>query len=72
VQPHLLFSGHVEEQVSAAVRDGRKARPEIEWVQVNRLGPDPLVAEAVVERAAQAADEAWACRDRGTVSPETA
>jgi len=26
----------------------------------------------VVERAAQAADEAWACRDRGTVSPETA
>jgi len=53
VQPHLLFHGHVEEQVTAAVAEARRARPDIEWLQVERLGPDPLVAQAVVERAAR-------------------
>jgi len=52
VQPHLLFHGHVEDQVSAAVEEARRQRPDIGWVQVGRLGPDPLVARAVVERAA--------------------
>jgi sirohydrochlorin cobaltochelatase len=54
VQPHLLFRGHVEEQVSEAVSEARAARPDIEWLQVPRLGPDPLVAEALVERVAEA------------------
>jgi sirohydrochlorin ferrochelatase len=54
VQPHLLFRGHVEEQVSAAVEEARRRHPEIEWVQVGRLGADPLVARAVVDRAAAA------------------
>jgi len=52
VQPHLLFRGHVEEQVTAAVDRGRREHPEIEWVQVQRLGADPLVARALVDRAA--------------------
>ena len=54
VQPHLLFRGHVEEQVTAAVDRGRREHPEIEWVQVQRLGADPLVARALIERAAAA------------------
>lgn len=52
VQPHLLFRGHVEEQVTAAVERGRQEHPGIEWVQVQRLGADPLVAQALVDRAA--------------------
>jgi sirohydrochlorin ferrochelatase len=52
VQPHLLFRGHVEEQVTAAVDRGRREHPGIEWVQVERLGADPLVARAVVDRVA--------------------
>lgn len=55
VQPHLLFRGHVEEQLSAAVERARAAWPRIEWVQVGRLGADPLVARAVVERIREAA-----------------
>ena len=51
VQPHLLFRGHVEEQVEACLRGAREAHPQIEWVQVRRLGPDPLVAAALVDRA---------------------
>ena len=54
VQPHLLFRGHVEEQVTAAVEEARRCHPGIEWVQVRRLGADPLVARAVVDRAAAA------------------
>lgn len=54
VQPHLLFRGHVEEQVREAVAAARAARPELEWLQVPRLGPDPLVAEALIDRAAEA------------------
>ena len=52
VQPHLLFRGHVEEQVNAAVDRGRREHPGIEWVQARRLGPDPLVARALIDRAA--------------------
>jgi sirohydrochlorin cobaltochelatase len=62
VQPHLLFRGHVEEQVGEAVTAARAARPDIEWLQVPRLGPDPLVAEVVVERASEAV---WAARGAG-------
>ncbi len=55
VQPHLLFRGHVEEQVTAAVDRARREHPGIEWVQVERLGADPLVAQAVIARAAAVA-----------------
>jgi sirohydrochlorin cobaltochelatase len=57
VQPHLLFHGHVEDQVSAAVARAREAWPAIEWVQVSRLGADVAVARALVDRVrATAAD----------------
>lgn len=62
VQPHLLFRGHVEEQVSEAVAAAREARPDLEWLQVARLGPDPLVAEALVERVAEAVRAAHGVR----------
>lgn len=58
VQPHLLFRGHVEEQVTAAVAEARARRPDLEWVQVARLGPDSLVARAVVDRAIEAVEAA--------------
>lgn len=51
VQPHLLFRGHVEEQVTEAVASGRAARPDLEWIQVGRLGGGEPVAHAVVGRA---------------------
>lgn len=51
VQPHLLFGGHVEGQVSAAVDRARGQWPGIEWVQVARLGSDPQVAWALADRA---------------------
>ena len=51
VQPHLLFRGHVEEQVQAAIARGRALYPHIEWVGVERLGPDERVAQALLERA---------------------
>lgn len=68
VQPHLLFRGHVEEQVAGAVATARAARPEFEWLTVARLGPDPLVVRAVLERVAEAA--AFAV-DGGRPSPRT-
>lgn len=57
VHPHLLFAGHVEGQVDAAVGGGRAARPDLEWLRAGRLGADPLVAEAVVGRLLEAAPE---------------
>ena len=56
VQPHLLFHGHVEEQVSAAVARARAAWPSVEWVVVGRLGPDAQVARALVDRAREVVD----------------
>lgn len=53
VQPHLLFRGHVEDQVDDAVDACRRRRPDVEWVQVSRLGADPLVAKALARRVQQ-------------------
>ena len=57
VQPHLLFSGHVEGQVDAALARGRERRPDIEWLRAARLGADPAVAAALVARAIEVAPE---------------
>ncbi len=54
VQPHLLFRGHVEDQVSAAVASARERHPGIEWIVARRLGAEPEVATALVERVAAA------------------
>lgn len=74
VQPHLLFQGHVEHQVTGAVSRWLIKCPEIEWVQVPRLGADRRVAEALVCRATAAArvafgDEVAFSREKN-LSPE--
>lgn len=71
VQPHLLFHGHVESQVSAALGRARAAWPEIDWVGVERLGPDPAVAHAVVDRVREIAVPDGRGRDAGPVSSLT-
>lgn len=53
VQPHLLFRGHVEDEVTDAVERSRARRADLEWIQVARLGADPLVARAVIRRIAE-------------------
>lgn len=68
VQPHLLFRGHVEEQVASAVDTGRASRPDLAWVRVPRLGADPLVAAASVARILERASEV----STKTVSPNSA
>lgn len=55
VQPHLLFPGHVADQIEAAVDAARRRHDGISWVVVPRLGPDRAVAEALLERAGLAA-----------------
>ncbi|MEI6240341.1 MAG: CbiX/SirB N-terminal domain-containing protein [Planctomycetia bacterium] len=54
VQPHLLFRGHVEEQAAAAVARARDRHPAVEWIVTARLGAEPDVAEALVDRIAEA------------------
>lgn len=54
VQPHLLFRGHVEDQVTAAVDAARLARPDLEWIQPARLGAEPPVARALIDRFVEA------------------
>ena len=54
VQPHLLFRGHVEEQVAAAVATARERHPAIEWIVTAHLGAEPDVADALVDRMAEA------------------
>lgn len=57
VQPHLLFRGHVEDQVAAAIDVVRANRPGLRFERVARLGPDPLVARALAARAVARASE---------------
>lgn len=54
VQPHLLFRGHVEEQVAAAVARARERHPGVEWIVAPRLGAEPEVAAALVDRVSAA------------------
>lgn len=49
VQPHLLFSGYLASQISVAVDQAQASWPTIQWVVTEPLGPDRLLAEAVVE-----------------------
>jgi len=58
VQPHLLFRGHVVDRVAEEVDAARRRHPAIDWIAVERLGPDAAVALAVVERVAEIAPEA--------------
>ena len=72
VQPHLLFRGHVQEQVAKAVAQARAEYPGIEWVEVGRLGPNELVAQALVARVVQAIGEKRPFLGSKNLSPEMA
>jgi sirohydrochlorin cobaltochelatase len=54
IQPHLLFTGQVVEEVrhavSAAAASNRDAQNR-EWIVTQHLGPSPLVAEAIIASA---------------------
>ena len=50
LHPHLLFHGHVENQVEKYLEKARSQFPSVEWVKVARLGAAPEVADALVDR----------------------
>jgi sirohydrochlorin cobaltochelatase len=50
LHPHLLFHGHVENQVEKHLENMRSQFPSVEWVKVARLGAAPEVADALVDR----------------------
>jgi sirohydrochlorin cobaltochelatase len=70
VHPHLLFRGHVEDQVADAVEAARRRRPDLDWVQVGRLGADPLVARALVRRVAEVSGGESPARQAGCESAQ--
>lgn len=49
VQPHLLFSGELLSAVQQSVEAARRKWPDKAWRLTAHLGPDRLVAQAVVE-----------------------
>jgi sirohydrochlorin ferrochelatase len=50
VQPHLLFTGQVLEEIAEEVAAARARYPETEWRLATHLGPDPLVVDALEQR----------------------
>lgn len=48
IQPHLLFRGELLARIARVTADFAGRYPRIDWVLAAHLGPDPLVAEAVV------------------------
>ncbi len=52
VQPHLLFGGVLLDRIADTVRDFAARYPQHEWLVATHLGPDELVAEALLARAA--------------------
>lgn len=52
VQPHLLFGGVLLDRIADTVREFAIRHPQHEWLMADYLGPHPLVAEALLARAA--------------------
>lgn len=52
VQPHLLFCGDLVDRIARCVERARQRWPATRWLLARPLGPDPLVALALAERAA--------------------
>lgn len=52
VQPHLLFGGVLLDRIVDAVREFAARFPQHEWLTAGHLGPHPLVARALLARAA--------------------
>ncbi len=55
VQPHLLFAGELIERVRSLVRDFAKRHAHVDWRVTQHLGPDELVATAILDRVHEAA-----------------
>ncbi len=55
VQPHLLFQGELLAAVAAEVERQAEQSPQQQWVLTCHLGPDPLLARAVLDRVRTAA-----------------
>lgn len=56
VQPHLLFRGELLSRIERSVERFGNEHAEIEWAVTPHLGPDRLVAEALVDMVRCAAD----------------
>jgi sirohydrochlorin cobaltochelatase len=49
VQPHLLLRGRFYESICNLVETCHREYPEIDWIVTEPLGPDQLLAQAIVE-----------------------
>ena len=50
VQPHLLFGGQLVDRVGETVDQLAHSYPRTSWLLARPLGPDPLLADAIVAR----------------------
>ncbi len=51
VQPHLLFGGALSERIENIVARHAQMHSQVQWLTTACLGPSPLVAEALLQRA---------------------
>ncbi|MEK6238245.1 MAG: sirohydrochlorin chelatase [Planctomycetales bacterium] len=54
VQPHFLFSGALSDRLRDEVLEFSRTRDDQEWILADVLGPHPLLAEAIRDRALEA------------------
>lgn len=54
VQPHLLFPGRLVERIHTRAEELRRKFPHVGWVTAGALGPDPRLADCVVDLAVHA------------------
>lgn len=53
VQPHLLFRGRILESIAVQIREAQQRRGDIQWLVASHLGPDRLLAQAVLDIACE-------------------
>ncbi|WP_417730554.1 sirohydrochlorin chelatase [Rosistilla oblonga] len=53
VQPHLLFQGDLNQRVMQMIDAAADRHRNRRWIAVDRLGPDPRLAQALIELAAE-------------------
>jgi len=56
VQPHLLFGGVLMDRIVATVERFATRFPGTQWICVGYLGPSPLLAEALLQRASESTE----------------
>jgi sirohydrochlorin cobaltochelatase len=71
VQPHLLFPGRLSDTIREAVEVARRGCPGKEWLLAQPLGPDRLLADAVLSLLAPAAGWAADQLDRALVETKS-